>query len=1355
MKQKFLSLFLVLVLLISLLVPAASVVQAAVGEISLQTTLTDDMTIKGSKKIFDVTARLDGKKIGSSVTLNGSPVSASWSDTTKDSYTLVFEQEGENIVEVSAVSGNVKKTVVYHIQYEKAQKGDLIGYSTWTVEALTIGSGFVIQPMKVPIYEGENVAQTLDRILTEQGFAYRSTGNLESGFYFSGVANGGSEGFPHGSRTQEGKLDLPLDIMGKVPDALQKILDRDGVTYQKASCVDEQGNVYGLKEFDYTGMSGWMYMVNGGFPNVGMADSYLADGDVVRVQFTLYGFGADIGGGYTDDFYPLAQKDRLLILLASVQENKGEMLSDPEIQAAYDKAMNVAKQLDADQDTVDQVYTDLQILLDSYTSQPPQIKISCSVQPEDAVVLITDSQSNRVFPNEDGTYTLRQGDSYHYNVTKLGYVGVSRDFVAGEESEISVALVKAEENSAIHPDIPSSWPSFRGNAENNAVVDAPIPQTADDATLYWAAKMGQGFGGYAAGTPILVDDYLVFCSGKKLYKMNRFTGEIQEQTGDMVTNSNFNIVPPTYADGMIFVGLANGTIQAFNAETLESLWVYEDPLKGQPNSPLVYHDGYLYTGFWNSETRDANFVCVSVTDEDPANTQEAKYATWTYKQAGGFYWSGAYVSDHFVLVGTDDGASGYLSDTSNLLSLDPQTGKLIDKIGNLNGDIRSSISYDTVTDRYYFSSKGGSFYSVAVEENGTFSKNPAGVQGYDLKEILLSNGTNDPNTPPMSTSTPVVYNGRAYVGVAGTAQFVQYGGHNITVIDLASWQVAYTIPTKGYSQTSGLLSTAYEDEEDYAYVYFVDNYTPGQIRVIKDKPGVTSVVDGVTEQYMSKGQMVTVEGCAPVLFTPSGSQAQYAVCSPIVDEEGTIYFKNDSAYMMAVGSKINRIQVTQLPDKTTYTEGEVFAPSGMKVTAYLANGMERDITSYVTFSQDPLTVADTDITIYYNHVLYGDRFDGENGNETGVAVLPLETYIDLTVLSTEEHTSVSSVMDLIGQIGEVTLQSDNAIQAARQAYNALPEELQPYVTNYDTLTDAEEEYKALHKVASLIDGIGEATYAKAEAIYKARDAYDALTMEQQAKITNYELLTEAENTLAKLIEEINLVEEQIRGIGIVTLGQEAAIQAARLAYDKLPDDSKAGVENYDVLVESEKYLDGLKKAVEDVIVSIDAMGEVAYSKADTIQAVREAYDALTAEQQERVTNRQKLVEAEEILEKLIAEIDSVENKISAIGTVTLESEPAIQAAREAYGRLPEDSKAGVKNYDVLVAAEEALDALKNPTENPQQPSTGNDDQEPGTAGQGPSTGEQGGLVFIMLSMIVSGAAILSVWMDRRRAARNR
>ena len=50
--------------------------------------------------------------------------------------------------------------------------------------------------------------------------------------------------------------------------------------------------------------------------------------------------------------------------------------------------------------------------------------------------------------------------------------------------------------------------------------------------------------------------------------------------------SSFSITPPVYADGMVFVALSGGTVQAFNAATLESLWIYTDKLGGQPNCPL-------------------------------------------------------------------------------------------------------------------------------------------------------------------------------------------------------------------------------------------------------------------------------------------------------------------------------------------------------------------------------------------------------------------------------------------------------------------------------------------------------------------------------------------------------------------------------------------------------------------------------------------------------------------------------------------------------------------------------------------------------------------------------------------------
>ena len=359
-SAKLLAMLLSITLLFTLLIPSVSA--ASENDITIQTTLTDGMTLKGSKKTFDVIARLNGEKISSSVTLNGEAVKVNWDDTTKTSYTLQLTKEGENIVEVTATSGSLSKTIAYRIQYEKAEAGDLIGYATFTLETLTLGTGFLVEPIQVPIYEGENSAQLLDRVLTEQGFAYDHTGKLESGFYLSMIANGGHPEFKKaGCQTEGARLDkIPEDPSESIPAALRDVLENEGYWPVDTSYYVEDGKVYALGEFEFTYMSGWMYAVNGVFPNVGFSDTYPTDGDVIRAQFTLYGYGADIGGGYamggeTTDFYPIAQKDRLLTLLASVNssQEKDILLADDSVKNAFDQAMSVAAQLDAFQEAVD------------------------------------------------------------------------------------------------------------------------------------------------------------------------------------------------------------------------------------------------------------------------------------------------------------------------------------------------------------------------------------------------------------------------------------------------------------------------------------------------------------------------------------------------------------------------------------------------------------------------------------------------------------------------------------------------------------------------------------------------------------------------------------------------------------------------------------------------------------------------------------------------------------------------------------------------------------------------------------------------------------------------------------------
>lgn len=615
------------------------------------------------------------------------------------------------------------------------------------------------------------------------------------------------------------------------------------------------------------------------------------------------------------------------------------------------------------------------------------VRVEARVTPEEAGLSIRNSNGEGVYPDGDGMYHLMEGRRYSYSATCLGYISAAGRFTASEGLVLTVSMTKALDNPDLVQDLPAQWENFRGNSDNNGVTETETPRDADEAELYWASQLGAGFGSQATGSPIIVDDALIFTAGQYIYRMDRFTGEVLAQAL-MCGRSAYNLIPPTYGDGMIFVGLAGGTVQAFNAATLKSLWVYENAWGGQPNCPITYQDGYLYTGFWNWDYEEAQFVCVPVTDEYPLQTMERKTEAWAYTYRGGFYWAGAYAGDGYVLVGTDDGQSG-TAPTGQVLSFDSRTGRLLDSLTGLNGDVRCTIVHDPATGRCYFDTTGGTFYGVRVDESGHFVEGSLQTLDLGAGEALIG-----------STSTPVVYNGRAYIGVRGENQFEPYGGHTIAVIDLSEegLSIAYTCNAGGYCQSSGLLSIGYtEDEDGWVYVYFIENYYPGKVRVLKDRKGETGLANAVTETYTYQGINHTAENCAPVLFTLQGGQRAFAIGSAIVDEYGTLYFKNDSAYMMAVGSRVERIEVTEQPDKTAYAAGESFDPSGMKVVAHLSNGLTRDVTDRVTWSEEGLSASDGEMLIYYSDVLYHDSTTSTGDNRTGVVSDPLWDWVDITV----------------------------------------------------------------------------------------------------------------------------------------------------------------------------------------------------------------------------------------------------------------------------------------------------------------------------------------------------------------------
>ena len=642
------------------------------------------------------------------------------------------------------------------------------------------------------------------------------------------------------------------------------------------------------------------------------------------------------------------------------------------------------------------------------------IEVGFTVDPADAKVTVWDSNKDRIAPT-DGKYSVMADAEYTYLVQSDGYVSQKSSFKFSESSTIDITLAVATENPNLDRSITAEWGNFRNGDNNLGITNAKTPYAPEDTELLWAVKHGTGWAA-APGSPIMVDGDIYTYSGSTIRRLNSMTGEVVTE-GTMVDKSSYSIVPMTYGDGMVFVGLSGGKIQAFNAKTLESLWVYTDELGGQPNCPITYKDGYIYAGFWNSEDRNANFACINTIDEDHASATEVKYASWTYTRAGGFYWAGAYVTDKLAIVGTDDGAGGYDTNGAALLVFDRFTGEKLDAHEGIRGDLRSNVSHDPESDRVFFTTKGGILGNAQIDwDTGKI---------LDYKEVVIKDAQGNANA--MSTCTPSVYNGRIYIGVAGTSQFGANSGHGIAVYNLngdGSMTQAYVYAIVGYPQTSAMVSTAYSAEDGSVYIYLPYNYTPGGVSVLKDKPGQTAPVTTTGSGYSE-------------VFTPVGPLAQYCICSTIADQYGTIYYKNDSCYMMAITSKIESLEITQYPTITENEDGSITV-DGLKAVTKLKNGEERDVSNYVSVVKNEETGGYTvSYTYGFDNANYGLKTVTAEITDYTVTIPTGEGYTitgEKTVKNGEDYTFTVTVTEGYDAANMVVKVNDAEVTAVDGKY---------------------------------------------------------------------------------------------------------------------------------------------------------------------------------------------------------------------------------------------------------------------------------------------------------------------------------
>ena len=420
------------------------------------------------------------------------------------------------------------------------------------------------------------------------------------------------------------------------------------------------------------------------------------------------------------------------------------------------------------------------------------------------------------------------------------------------------------------------------------------------------------------------------------------------------------------------------------------------------------------------------------------------------------------------------------------------------------------------------------------------------------------------------------------------------------------------------------------------------------------KPGVMPTLPSNVTAVTSDGALISV----PVTWE--------TLTADMIATDGEVKLRgvNNSTGKMTtctiyVRSDMDKATITSVePVEVTTTQGIVPAlPKTVKVG--YNNGAFDNQTVKVTWPA--ITAAEL--------ANVGDvNFEGEVEGTATQAMLTIH------VLKAPDDPAVAAVKELIDAIGEVTLESGDAIDAARAAYDELPEAKKALVDNYEKLTAAEEAYTALVDAAAakavddLIDAIGEVTLESGDAIKAARAAYDALTDTQKELVKNYEELTAAEEAYTNLVDAAaaKAVDDLIDAIGEVTADSGDAIKAARAAYDALTDTQKELVKNYEKLLAAEELY-------EELTASAAAIAQKAAEEAK--QAQEEAEAAQKAAEEAAEAAKAALEAAEAAAAKAGENNAAAEEARKAAETAQAAAEAAQAKAEEAQ-KTAEEAKAG-------------------------------------------------------------------------------
>lgn len=404
------------------------------------------------------------------------------------------------------------------------------------------------------------------------------------------------------------------------------------------------------------------------------------------------------------------------------------------------------------------------------------------------------------------------------------------------------------------PDLPDiTWGQHLGDKNNNAVVDSKAPTNKTELLWESFSNAPDSWGSVYAGTPILVNNHIYAVRNHKIEMLDAKTGEVKASTKLHSQIGYYsNII---YGGGMIFVPLGNGDVQCFNATTLKSMYLIENPASlgsyWGVYGAMHYDNGKLYVGYSNQGDY-GGYAVYDTLDPNIDDEYEVVKPLWiTGEKDQSYYGAGAVTIEDMVVIGGDGGVVSVRN---------AKTGEELSKL-QLSGKIRCSLVY---ADGYIWTTtQGKKIYKLLLSESG---------------KITVAEEADLPNN---SNASPVVTGGKVYVtgGVWGAGFFAVYD-MNLTLLAQEKGENPFNTPT---------VSTAY----DNVCVYFTENGPEGSLYMAE----------------VTANNKITLTK----IYTPE--HQQYSMSKVIIGSDGTIYYTNDSGYLFAIRGKSD--EAPEKPDGGT------------------------------------------------------------------------------------------------------------------------------------------------------------------------------------------------------------------------------------------------------------------------------------------------------------------------------------------------------------------------------------------------------------------------------------------------------